>query len=63
MKREAQRTKRSLNAEIIHALEMETTEIERRRQMNNLREELARFSRSLGHLEDSVPLIREDRER
>jgi len=63
MKREAKRKRRSLNAEIIQALETEAAEAERRRQLGNLRKELDRFAASLPLLDDSVPLIRQDRER
>jgi plasmid stability protein len=63
MKREAKRKRRSLNAEIIQALETEAAEAERRRQLSNLRKELDRFAASLPPLDDSVPLIRADRER
>ncbi len=63
MKREAKRKRRSLNAEIIRALEVEAAEAERRRQLGNLRKELDRFAASLPALDDSVPLIREDRGR
>jgi hypothetical protein len=63
MKREAKRKRRSLNAEIIRALESEAIEAERRRQLRNLRAELDRFASSLPPLEDSAPLIRKDRER
>ena len=63
MKREAKRGRRSLNAEIIRALEVEAAEAERRRQLGNLRKELDRFAASLPALDDSAPLIREDRGR
>jgi plasmid stability protein len=63
IKREAKRKRRSLNAEIIQALEAEACEAERRRQLSNLRKELDRFSNSLPPLGNSVPLIRDDRER
>jgi plasmid stability protein len=63
MKREAKRSRRSLNAEIIKALETESAEAERRRQLTNLRKELDRFAASLPPLGDSAPLIRRDRER
>jgi plasmid stability protein len=63
MKREAKRKRRSLNAEIIQALETEASEAERRRQLCNLRKQLDRFAASLPPLDESVPLIREDRER
>ena len=63
MKREAKRGRRSLNAEIIRALEAEAAEAERRRHLTTLRKELDRFAASLPPLDDSVPLIRRDRER
>jgi Antitoxin FitA-like, ribbon-helix-helix len=63
MKREARMNRRSLNAEIIRALEAEAAESERRRQLHNLRKELDRFADSLPALDDSAPLIRKDRER
>jgi plasmid stability protein len=63
IKREAKRNRRSLNAEIIQALEAEAGDAERRRQLSNLRTELDRFAASLPPLDDSAPLIRGDRER
>jgi|KBSSwiStaDraftv2_1062776.scaffolds.fasta_scaffold761517_2 hypothetical protein len=63
MKREARMNRRSLNAEIIRALEAEAAESERRRRLHNLRKELDRFADSLPALDDSAPLIRKDRER
>ena len=63
MKREAKTKRRSLNAQIIQALETEAAEAERRRQLSNLRKELDRFAASLPPLDDSVPLIRGDRGR
>ena len=63
MKREAKRSRRSLNAEIIQALETESAEAERRRQLIHLRKELDRFAASLPPLDASAPLIRRDRER
>jgi hypothetical protein len=63
MKREAKKKRRSLNAEIIRALETEAAEAERRRQLGNLRKELDRFAASLPPLAASVRLIRADRER
>jgi hypothetical protein len=63
MKREAKEKRRSLNAEIIQALETEAAEAERRRQLSALRRELDRFAASLPPLGESVPLIRGDRER
>ena len=63
IKREAKRKRRSLNSEIIQALEAEAAEAERRRQMSKLRKELDKFAASLPPLGDSAPLIRADRER
>jgi len=63
IKREAKRNRRSLNSEIIQALEAEAAEADRRRQLSDLRKELARFRESLPLLDDSAPLIRRDRER
>jgi hypothetical protein len=63
MKREAKGKRRSLNAEIIQALEREAAEAQQRRQLSNLRKELDRFAASLPPLDDSVPLIRADRRR
>ncbi len=63
MKREAKRNRRSLNAEIIQALETAAAEAERRRRLSGLRYELERFRASLPPLHDSAPLIRRDRER
>ncbi len=63
IKREAKRNKRSLNAEIIRTLEMEATEAEHRRRLSGVRKELERFAAALPPLDDSVPLIRRERER
>jgi plasmid stability protein len=63
IKREAKRNRRSLNAEIIQALETEAAEAERRRHLSDLRAELERFAAALPPLDDSVPLIRLDRKR
>jgi hypothetical protein len=63
IKREAKNQRRSLNAQIIQALEAEAVEVERRRQLGALRGELERFAASLPPLGDSAPLIRRDRQR
>jgi len=63
MKREAKRKRRCLNAEIIQVLETEAAEAERRRQLSSLRKELDRFAATLPPLDDSAPLIRQDRGR
>jgi hypothetical protein len=63
IKREAKLHRRSLNAEIIQTLEVEAREVERRRQLQNLRKALDDFAASLGPMTDSTPLIRRDRQR
>ena len=63
IKRVAKRNRRSLNSEIIRVLETEAAEAERLRQLGNLREELDRFAATLPPMDDSTPLIRQDRER
>jgi len=63
IKREAKRNKRSLNSEIIRALEKEAAEAERRRQLGSVRRDMERFAASLPPLDDSAPLIRADRGR
>jgi len=63
IKREASRKRRSLNSEIIRALESEAADAERRRHLRKLGLELERFAASLPQLDDSAPLIREDRKR
>ena len=63
MKRQAKGNRRSLNAEIIRALETEAAEAERLRRLRDLGAELERFRASLPPLDDSAPLIRQDRER
>lgn len=51
-----------MNAEIIKLLEAEAAQAERRRDLLALRKDLDRFAASLPPMEDSAPLIREDRE-
>jgi plasmid stability protein len=63
IKSEAKRKKRSLNAEIIDALEAEAASVKRVRRLANMRKELERFAASLPPLDDSTPLIRRERER
>ena len=63
MKRQAKGNRRILNAEIIRALETEAAEAERLRRLRDLGAELERFRESLPPLDDSAPLIRQDRER
>ena len=63
IKREAKAQGRSLNAEIIRALEAEAAEVDRRHRLSAHRRELDRFAESLPVLDDSAPLIRRDRSR
>jgi len=63
IKREAKRNRRSLNAEIIQTLEAEAMEVERQRQLSNMRKALDDFASSLQPMADSTPLIRRDRRR
>ena len=63
IKREAKKNRRSLNAQIIQTLETEAADAERRRLKSSKRKELERFVASLPLLDDSAPLIRQDRER
>ena len=63
IKREAKRNRRSLNAEIVQALEASAAEAGNRRQLSAGRKELERFAASLPPLDDSTPLIRRDRQR
>jgi plasmid stability protein len=63
LKREATKHRRSLNAQIIEMLAAETAEAERLFQLSKRRKKLDRFVASLPPLDDSAPLIREDRER
>jgi hypothetical protein len=63
MKREAKEQGRSLNAQIVRALESEAAEVERRRRLAGARKDLARFAASLPPMDDSTPLIRQGRER
>jgi hypothetical protein len=61
VKRAAKQQGRSLNAQIIHTLEMEAAQLERQRRLPGLIKELDRFVKSLPPMDDSAPLIREDR--
>jgi len=64
MKRAAKEQGRSLNAQIIHTLEGETAELDRRRKRaSKWRQELDRFRNSLRPMGDSTPLIRAERDR
>jgi hypothetical protein len=63
IRREAKQQGRSLNAQIIRTLEAEAAEVERRRRLGELRNELERFAASLPAMNDSTLLIRQDRQR
>jgi len=63
VKRAAKEQGRSLNAQIIHTLEMEVAQLERRRRLPELIKEMDRFAKSLPPMDDSVPLIRQERQR
>jgi hypothetical protein len=60
MKRAAKEQGRSLNAQIIYVL---TAEVERRKQAAKWRKNVGLFAASLPRMEDSTPLIRQERER
>jgi hypothetical protein len=62
LKRAAKEEGRSLNAHIIHKLEIEASILDRRRKLPQIIKELERFRNSLPRMDDSTPLIREDRE-
>jgi hypothetical protein len=63
VKRAAKEQGRSLNAQIIHALEMEAAELERRRRLPELIKKMDRFAKSLPPMDESAPLIRRERQR
>jgi hypothetical protein len=63
IKREAKRNRRNLNDEVVHLLEDQAAEAERRLRLRRLRDEFDRLAASIGPLDDSAPLIRADRER
>ncbi|MGP0074137.1 MAG: FitA-like ribbon-helix-helix domain-containing protein [Bryobacteraceae bacterium] len=63
LKRAAKEQGRSLNAQIIQTLELEAAHLERRRKLPQLIEKLNRFAASLPPMDDSAPLIRQERQR
>jgi hypothetical protein len=63
VKRAAKEQGRSLNAQIIQLLETEAAHLERRKKLPQLIKELDRFAASLGPMDDSTPLIRQERQR
>ena len=54
---------RSLNAQVIHMLQSDLDEQARFQKMRESNEELERLVASMPPMEDSTPLIREDRDR
>ena len=54
---------RSLNAQVIHILQSDLSEREKFAKMCQSNERLERFVASLPPMDDSTPLIREDRDR
>jgi hypothetical protein len=63
LKRAAKEQGRSLNAQIIHTLAAEAALLQRRRKLPELIKELDRFAKSLPPMDDSTPLIRQERQR
>jgi len=63
LKKHAQLHGRSLNAQVIHMLQSDLDDYARFEKMRESNEELERLVASMPPMEDSTPLIREDRER
>ena len=63
LKAAAQAEGRSLNGYIVSLLKADAEERSRRHRMRQNRREFRRFVESLPHMDDSTPLIREDRDR
>jgi plasmid stability protein len=63
VKRAAKEQGRSLNAHIIHTLQAEVAEVERRKHAAAWRKNVDQFRNSLPPQEDSTPLIRQERQR
>jgi hypothetical protein len=62
VKRAAKEQGRSLNAQIILALEAEAAEFERRKRAAKWRKEVERFRKSLQPMDDSTALLRQERQ-
>jgi hypothetical protein len=62
LKRAAKEQGRSLNSQIIYVLEAEAARLERCRKLPELIKELDRFAKSLPPMDDSTPLIRQERQ-
>lgn len=63
IRQEAEDQGRSLNSQIIRTLQAEAAELQRRRRLPRLRKKMDALAASIPPLDDSVPLIRRDRER
>ncbi len=63
VKRAAKEQGRSINAQIIQLLEAEADQLERRKRLPELIKQLDRFAASLPPMDDSTPLIRQERQR
>lgn len=63
LKKYARMQGRSLNAQVIHILQSDLSEREKFAKMRQSNERLERFVASLPPMDDSTPLIREDRDR
>ena len=63
VKRAAKEQGRSLNAQIIHTLQAEAAEVERKKRAAAWRKNVDQFRNSLPPQEDSTPLIRQERQR
>ena len=63
VKQAAKEQGRSLNAQIIRTLEMEAAQLERRKKLPEVIKKLDKFAASLPLMDDSAPLIREERRR
>jgi len=62
VKRAAKEQGRSLSAQIIQLPEAEAAEFERRKRAAKWRKDVERFAASLPPVEDSAPLIRQERQ-
>ncbi|HEV8042088.1 MAG TPA: hypothetical protein VGP62_24625 [Bryobacteraceae bacterium] len=63
LKKHARLQGRSLNAQVIHILQSDLDQYARSEKMRESAEELERLVASMPPMEDSTPLIREDRDR
>ena len=63
LKKYARMQGRSLNAQVIHILQSDLSEREKFETIRQSNERLERFVASLPPMDDSTPLIREDRDR